>query len=238
MFTIFIRGILLYLFMLLILRGMGKRQQAQFQPYEFAMALLMADLLAMPMSDVSTPLLHGVLPVVALFILHGLITVLSMRNDKFRAILSGKPSLIVSRGKIDRDELNRLCLSLSDVLEGMREGGILDPAELGTAIVEADGSISAFPHVAKRPVTVEDLELNPGFEGMPLLLIQDGRVQQNNLAMIPNDENWLKELLSHYRLEPEDVLIASLNTQGRMHVQDMSGTILSIQALKQEEVKW
>lgn len=238
MFTIFIRAVILYCVMLLVLRGMGKRQQGQFQPYEFAVALIMADLLATPMSDVSTPLLHGVLPVAALFILHGMISMLNLKSDKLRAFISGKPSLVLSRGAVDRKELNRLCLSMSDLLEGLRESGILDPAEAGTAVVEADGSITAFPHVAHRPVSVKDMQLEPGYEGMPMTLVLDGRLQKNNLNVTGRDEKWLRGLLRKYGLDIEGVLLASLNTQGLMHVQDNAGTILCLKAMEPEQVGW
>ena len=81
MLTILIRAVLLYFILTLSMRAMGKRQLGQFQPYEFVMAMLIANLIASPMSDISTPLLHGVLPVAALYGAHALITLLCMRSD-------------------------------------------------------------------------------------------------------------------------------------------------------------
>jgi len=238
MFTIFIRTIILYAFMLLILRGMGKRQQRQFQPYEFAVALIMADLLAVPMSDISTPLLHGMLPVAALFILHSVITMLGMLSDKLRAFFCGKPSVVVKNGIIDRAELNRLCLSLSDLLEGVRESGILDPATVATAIVESDGSISAFEDEQHRPASVKDMNIQAEREGVPLTLVMDGSVQKHNLKMAGQDEPWLESVLNKYGLAPKAVLFATLNTMGVMRVQDMENTVLTINAMKPGEVGW
>jgi uncharacterized membrane protein YcaP (DUF421 family) len=238
MFTIFIRSVMLYIFMLVILRGMGRRQQRQFQPYEFAAALLVADLIAVPMADVSTPLLQGVLPVAALFILHSAIALLGMRSDRFRAFVSGKPSVIVKDGVIDRRELNRLCLSLSDLLEGIRESGILDPASVGTAIVEADGGISAFEDAQNRPATVNDLSLAPPRSGLPLTLIMDGKVQRHNLQIARRDEKWLADALKPHGLAARAILFASLNVLGELHVQDMAGATHKINALAREEVAW
>ena len=84
MITIFIRAILLYVSMIFAVRLMGKKQLGQFEPYELAMTLLIADILATPMSDVSTPLLHGVLPVAAMLGIHALITVILIKSDKER----------------------------------------------------------------------------------------------------------------------------------------------------------
>lgn len=238
MLTIFFRAVILYTVTLITLRAMGKHQLGQFQPYEFALAIMIADLMATPMADISTPLLHGVLPVAALFVVHCLLTFLCLRSDRLRAIISGKPSVVVSKGVIDREELTRLCLSLSDLLEGMRESGILDPARMGTAVVEADGRVSAFPPSGERPLAPGDISIQTPYEGMPLMLVMDGRVQHNNLKKSGKDESWLGELLSLYNLDAKRVLLMSLDTEGHAHLQDMRGATLSFEAMKPQEVSW
>ena len=116
MFTLFFRGMILYAVMILVMRALGKRQLGQFQPYEFAMTILLADVISAPMESVSTPLLHGLLPVAAMVVVHGIITLASLRSDRVRAVVSGRPALVISKGVINQAELNRLCLSLSDLL--------------------------------------------------------------------------------------------------------------------------
>ena len=222
MFTIFLRALILYTLTLVALRALGKSQLGEFQPYEFALALMIADLMSTPMGDNSAPLLHGVLPVAGLFIAHGLLTFLIMRSDRMRVFISGKASLVVRKGVIDRDELKRLSLSLSELLEGMRECGVLNPADLGTVIVEANGKISAF---AVSEVCA-----------MPLIL--DGRVQVGNLALAKLDEGWLNALLDGQHLALKDVLLMSLDGGGCVHIQDMGGKILDFAALEEAEVNW
>ncbi|MDO4867288.1 MAG: DUF421 domain-containing protein [Clostridia bacterium] len=238
MFTLFFRGALLYVAMIATMRGLGKRQLGEFEPYELAMTILLADLISSPMESVSTPLLHGLLPVAAMFVVHGAITLGCLRWDGFRALVSGKPALVINRGVIDRKELDRLCLSLSDLLEGLRGAGFLDPAEVGTAIVEANGAISAFPAGAGRPPKASELDLAPGYEGLPLTLIADGRVQPHNLRMSGMDAPWLEGQLSARSLTPRDVFLATLDTQGRLTLQLMGGGLLRFPALAPEAVAW
>lgn len=238
MLTIFFRAIALYLVLMLTMRGMGKRQLGQFQPYEFVMAMLIANLVSTPMSDVSTPLLHGVLPVGALFIVHAVITALSLRSDRMRALISGKPSLIISRGVIQQQELSRLCLTLSDLLEALRSAGFSDPTEVGTAVMEANGTITAFPLAARRPPTTEEMNITPGYEGLPMVLIMDGRVQVHNLTTARLTEEWLHRTLSARRLTEKQVFLASLDTQGRLTIQDTGGNLTQFQAIEAGEVKW
>jgi uncharacterized membrane protein YcaP (DUF421 family) len=238
MFTLFFRGALLYVVMIVTMRALGKRQLGELEPYELAMTILLADLISSPMESVSTPLLHGLLPVAAMFVVHGIITLASMRWDRFRALASGKPVLVINRGVIDKKQLDRLCLNLSDLLEGLRGAGYLDPAEVGTAIVEANGAITAFPAGDERPPKASELGIEPGYEGLPLALITGGRVQPGNLGMTGRGLPWLEDLLTKRGLAPSQVFLASLDTHGRMTLQLNGGELIRFQAMGESEVSW
>lgn len=238
MLTIFIRAILLYVVLMLTMRAMGKRQMGQFQPYEFVMVMLIANLVSTPMSDVATPLLNGLLPVAALFIVHTLISVLCMRSDRIRAVICGKPSLIISKGVIQQQELRKLNLTLADLLEGLRACGILDPGEACTALMEANGTISAFPFSDRRPVQTGEAGVDPGYEGLPMILIMDGRVQRHNLAAAQLDAAWLDAQLTGRGLASSQVFLCALDTQGRLSIQKKSGDVCQFQAIAPGEVKW
>ena len=238
MFTLFLRALILYVVMIVTMRALGKRQLGQFQPYEFAMTILLADLISTPMGSVSTPLLYGILPFMALFAVHSLITLLSLKSDRVRAIVSGKPSVVISRGVINEKELKRLCLSLADLLEGLRGAGVLDPSEAGTAVVEANGKLSVFPEADKRGPTTGELGIPTDYEGLPLPLIMDGRVQGNNLKQVGEDEEWLAALLKRRGLRAQDVYLACLDTQGSLYLQTEAGERMRLRALDPGKVGW
>lgn len=238
MFTLFFRAMLLYLLLILALRVLGKRQMSELQPYEYALTILLAEIIADPISSVSTPLLYGLLPVAAVIVVQGGLSIACMKSDQLRALISGKPTVVIRRGVIDRRALNKLCISLSDLLEGLRSAGYLDPAEIGTAIVEANGAISAFESEADRPPKARELQLSPPYEGLPLLLIMDGRVQKANLKETGRDEAWLRGLLNGCGLAEKAVYLASLNTQGELLLQLMDGRVQRMQALQENEVIW
>lgn len=238
MFTLFFRAVILYVTLIITMRALGKRQMGELQPYEFALTLLLAEVIADPVNSVSMPLAHGLVPAAAVVVVHGVISMLCLKFDGFRAVISGKPTLVINRGVIDRQALDKLCLSLSDLLEGLRTAGYLDPAEVGTAIVEANGTISAFPNSASRPPTAQEMNLSPDYEGMPLLLVMDGSVQKNNLKQSGRDEAWLNGLLSGRGLGCRAVYLASLDTSGNMLLQLMDGSVQCFQAMAAQEVSW
>ncbi|MBE5792400.1 MAG: DUF421 domain-containing protein [Clostridiales bacterium] len=228
MITIFIRAILLYIMMIFAIRLMGKKQLGQFEPYELAMALLIADILATPMSDVSTPLFHGVLPVMAMIGIHALVTILSLKSDKARALISGKPSLIISNGIIDFNELSRLSLSISDLLEGIREFGILNPWDVECAIMEANGTITAFEKSKKRAPTAEELEMYVENEVFPAALIMDGKIQKSSVILCALSEKRLTEALEEINLSAKEILLATIDRENRINLQTKSGLIRKI----------
>ena len=238
MFTLFFRGALLYVVMIAVMRGLGKRQLGEFEPYELAMTILLADVISAPMQSVSTPLLQGLLPVAAMFVVHSAISLASMKWDWVRSVVSGRPVVVIRNGRIDRAELGRLCLSLNDLLEGLRAAGFQDPGEVGTAIVEANGGISAFPAADQRPPKTRELGIPTGYEGLPLPLILAGRVQPANLALSGKDQAWLMGILARQGLAPENVYLALLDTGGALTLTDMDGRRVAVQALQPEEVCW
>lgn len=238
MFTLFLRSMLLYGVLIATMRILGKRQLSELQPYELALTILLAEIVAGPIDSVSTPLFYGLLPVMAVIVVHGVITIACLKSDKIRAFVSGKPTQVIRRGVIDRRELDRLCMSLSDLLEGLRTAGFLDPAEVGTAVVEANGNISAFAGSAFRPPTAAEMNLNPGYEGLPMILVMDGRIQPHNLRAVGKDEAWLEGLLSARGTCVKGVYLAGLDTRGGMNLQLKDGTIIRFAALMPSEVNW
>lgn len=224
--------------MIVAMRSMGKRQLGQFQPFELAMTLMIADILATPMGDVSTPLLHGILPVAIMISVHCVITLLCMKSDAARAVISGKPSVLIRRGVIEKDELERLCLSLSDLLEGVRKSGILDPTEVECAIMEADGTITAFSKSQKRSPNLEEMKIDSGYEGAPLALVMDGKIQKHNLMSSGLSERTLTNAFHRLGMSLNKVYFASLSTFGILTVQNTIGEVNSMFLLDPSEVHW
>ncbi|MBQ8556740.1 MAG: DUF421 domain-containing protein [Clostridia bacterium] len=220
MLTIFVRSVMLYAASLLAMRAMGKRQVGQLQPYELVVVIMIAELAATPMGGVGIPILYGVLPMVALVVCHGLITMVCMKSERFRIWLSGQPTVLIRDGVICEKQMRRMAVDLNDLMEAIRTGGMLDPSEVSTAVLEPGGQINVFPKGEHRPVTPDDLGLHVGREGLPLPLILDGVVQHDNLIRGGLTETWLREQVRQSGLTGVgDVLFLCLNQHGEMLVQ-------------------
>ena len=220
MLTGFLRTIVLFSVTAVVLRLMGKRQLAQLQPYEVVITLMISDLATLPMADVEIPLLSGVVSILTLLLVHSLLSALSYASVRMRRIICGRPSVLVRDGKICEKELARLCFDLSDLMEGMR---------------------SVVPSADKRPATRGEMHLPPVYDGIPLTLILDGQMQERSMRIAGLEPGWLRRILQdHGVARDKDVLIATLDTQGSLLVQEKGGEgrLLTFNAIEPGQVRW
>lgn len=240
MLTIFVRSLILFAVAVVVMRAMGKRQVGQMQPYELVVAVMIAELAAAPMGGTGVPLLYGIAPMMALLICHGVISAICMRSERFRVWIDGQPTVLIRDGVICEKQLRKMSVTLTDLMEALRAAGMLDPTEVGTAVLETGGQVSVFPKAAYRPVTPDDLGLKPPKDGLPLPLILDGKIQGKNLQTGQLKEAWLMEKLRQAGFEKaEDVLFMCLNTHGQALIQGKgSDSTQTIQLLAPEKVVW
>ena len=192
----FLRTIILYLFIIVGIRLMGKRQVGELEPSELVLALLIADLAAVPMQDFGIPLLTGIIPILTLLCLTMALSVLTMKSVRFRAVLCGRPSIIVENGKLHQREMQKNRFTVDELMEELRMKGITDLNSIKYAILETNGQISVLPYAAQQPVTAAQMELHPKEPGLPLVIINDGRVLEHNLRQRGLDDIWLTMALS------------------------------------------
>ena len=241
MLTGILRTIILFFVTTVVLRLMGKRQLAQLQPYEVVITLMISDLATQPMGDVEIPLLGGLIAILTLLLMHSLLSLLSFWSIRLRAIICGRPSVLVRNGRICEDELSRLCFDLSDLMEGIRSQGLSGLHETGSVLLETNGALSVVPASENRPVTRGEQGLTPQYDGIPLTLILDGKLQERTLALSGLFLALLFGCIEGQGIEQDkDVLIALLNTQGELLIQEKgkSGRLIRVQAMPAGEVRW
>lgn len=209
MLIVFSRALILYFFIVVIFRLMGKKQIGELQPTELVVALVMADLASVPMENVDTPLINGIVPILTLYVAEELLSYISMKSEKARGIICGKPSILIQKGIIVEKEMKRLRYNMNDLLEQIRLNGFSNIKDVNYAILETSGELSTFPIESKRPVTISDLNLEEHIDGFPLTIIIDGKIHSYNLSTINLDERWLYKQLQKNNIDsPKDVFFA------------------------------
>jgi len=215
MLVVLIRTIILYAIVVIVMRVMGKRQIGQLQPFELAVAIMISELAAVPMQNTGIPLISGIIPIATLLIAQIALSYISLRSTKARALICGRPSILIENGRINEASLRKELYTLNDLLEQLRIKDTANIADVEFAILETNGQLSIIPKSQKRPITPEDIQMPTKYEGLPLDIIVDGEINTNNLKKAGLDENWLDtELKKRGVHQPKDVFFASLDTNG------------------------
>ena len=147
---IFIRTIIVFITLLVIMRLMGKRQIGEMQPFELVITLLIAELACIPMADTSIPLLYGIVSILTIYFLHQIVCLLDLQFKPMKAVLSGSPSIVLNKNGIDDTQLKKNNLDVSDLIESLRGAGYFSLDAVDYALYEANGSFSALPRSARR----------------------------------------------------------------------------------------
>ena len=195
MFTALTRTVILYILIIIGVRLMGKRQVGELEPSELVLSLLIADLASVPMQDLGAPLHTGIIPILTLLSLTTILSVLTMKSIRFRAILCGKPSIIIRNGKLEQEEMRRNRLTVDELLEELRCQGHPDISTVQYAILETNGQLSILPYAAQSPPSRQDLLIKSRDPGFPLVIISDGKVLEHNLFGRGYDRTWLDKQL-------------------------------------------
>ena len=215
----FLRTIILYLLIIAGIRLMGKRQVGELEPSELVLALIIADLAAVPMQDFGIPLLSGIVPILTLLCITMAISVLTMRSVRFRAIICGKPSIIVEDGKILQKEMKRNRFTVDELMEELRMKGITNLSAVKYAILETNGQISVLPRAGELPVTASQMGIEAADPGLPVVAINDGRILDRNLRSRGLNRVWLdRQLEAHKIKSAADVFLLTVDGQNQIYL--------------------
>lgn len=220
MLTTFIRAIILYIIVLVVMRLMGKREIGQLQPFELAISIMIADLASVPMTESGIPIGNGIVPILGLLLMHIIISVLNLKSMKIREIMCGKPSILIYRGRIDEKVLKKERLTINELQEKLRSKDIVNIGDVEYAILETSGEVSVIQKPNKRNIITEDLKLDVEYEGIPYDLIVDGKIMYDNLRKVGKDYTWLKKEVRKFRIQPENALIVTVDGKGEIYCQE------------------
>lgn len=225
---IFIRTIIIYVTLLVVMRLMGKRQIGEMQPFELVVTLLIAELACIPMADTSIPLLYGVVAIVAIFFLHQIVCLLDLGFKPMKALLSGSPSIVLNKDGVDDKQLKKNNLDVSDLIESLRAAGYFSLDAVDYALYEANGSFSALPKSS-----YEEMQTS-----LPVILIDEGKFDKENLRLTGRDKSYFLDILRKQGCKSEKkVLVMTVDGNGKAYFQK-KGEKYKVLELGWEEKIW
>ena len=212
----YLRTLLLYMVLIFCVRLMGKRQIGEMEPAEFVVTMLLANLAAIPMQDGAIPLYSGLVPILTVLGMELVLSGLIMHSVVFRRFLCGKPVILINNGKILQENLRRTRVTLDELTGHLREKDVLDIRTVQYAILETDGSLSVFPYPKERPASAKDAGIHPKQQFLPVTIIEDGYLSQENLKHAGKDEAWLNQVLRENNAETKETLLLTVDAADKV----------------------
>ncbi|MDK2824523.1 MAG: hypothetical protein PWQ67_289 [Clostridia bacterium] len=219
MFDLILRTMVIYFILIIFMRLMGKREIGQLSAIDLVVAIVIAELAAIPLADLNIPLIRGILPIAILTLAQISLSLLCLKNNAFRRIIYGKPNILIANGKIQQKEMRKARYNMDDLLTQLRERSVFNIADVEFAVLETSGQLTVSLKSQKRPVSVGDLKIRTDYEGMPLTLIDDGEVNYEGLKDANLDIEWLKKELQKRNINSiNQVFYASLSSNGDIYL--------------------
>lgn len=194
--TIIFRTVLFYFLVVISYKIMGKREVGELGVFDFIISMLISQLIAICIENYKDPIWFVIVPTLILVLFQIVFAFLSLKSNKFRDILDGKESVIISNGKLNFSEMKKQKYNLNDLLLQLRDKGIRTIEEVDYAILETNGKLSVFQK--------QDDNNNI----FPLPLVLDGVIEENNLKFINKTRKWLNNELSKKKINLDNIFYA------------------------------
>lgn len=207
MLAILIRGIIVYIIVIVGVRLMGKRQIGELQPSELVITILLSDIASMPLQNGSTPLIQSIAAVFLLISLEVITSCLALKFRPFRTLIQGHSVMIIKNGKLQQENMRRIRYSVDDIIESLRLKDVFDIGDVDYAYVETNGSLS---------VMLKEKGTKDSF--LPCLVVSDGKIISREFKLCDLTEKKLKAILKKKGLEPKNVLLMTYCANGKMNI--------------------
>jgi uncharacterized membrane protein YcaP (DUF421 family) len=198
---------------------MGKREIGKLSVFDFVNSIMIAELAVLVIDDPDKNIWEGIVPMAALVGIQIVLSFVTLKNENLRRKFDGPPSVIIDRGEIRDQEMRKQRYTLDDLLLQLRENKVPNPADVEFAILETTGKLTVVDKQSMGKDKSSTTKVNIRYEGLPLPLIMDGKVQDANLQQIGQTRFWLKDQLRKRGVEEfKDVFLCTLDHKGDLYI--------------------
>lgn len=207
-----LRAVVAYFFLIIVAKAMGQRSIAQLRLIDFAIALIIGNILAHPLSDEHLGLKGSLITTVVLVMLYIGSVYTILKFPRIRNLVTPPPITLVKDGEIISKGLKKARISIDILLEELREEKVEDVKKVALALWEADGKLSVFLDPKYEAVTPSTYNMVTEPFDLPKTIIKEGKIDFQELTKINKKEDWLiNNLKNHYNTEISNVLLATID---------------------------
>ncbi|HDX9580038.1 TPA: DUF421 domain-containing protein [Bacillus pseudomycoides] len=212
-----IRAILAYIFLIIVAKAMGQRSIAQLRFLDLVLVLLLGGNLSNALSDEKVGLLGSMITTCILVALHIVSSILTLKWDRWRRFLEPAPIILIHNGSIQFNNLKKARITVEYVFSELRLQGITDIQTVRLALWEANGIVSVFQHAAHETVSRKDMKIYAEQSPITFILIKNGRIQKDVLALIEKTEEWIKDELKE-KVPIQSIQLATVDEKGKINI--------------------
>ncbi|CAM4045424.1 membrane protein [Bacillus manliponensis] len=212
-----LRAVLAYIFLMIIGKAMGQRSIAQFRVLDVVLVLLLGGNVSNALSDEKVGLLGSMITTFVIVMLHIANSIVALKWDMWRRFLEPAPIILIHNGHIYFNNLKKARITVEYLFAELRVQNIADVKMVKMALWESSGLVSAFLYAEHEPATRKDMKIESSAQTVPFVVIKEGNIQQDSLALLGKTEGWIKEAMQS--ISPiEDVKLATLDASGEIKV--------------------
>jgi len=190
---------------------MGKRQIGDMQPNELVITLLISEIAAMPLQDISQPIIFGITSIFMLVILEIVVSVLAMKCKSIRRLLNGKSVVIIKNGVIDQAAMKSVRLTVLDLIELLRGQDVFDISTVAFAVLEVSGDLSVLLKTEEQTPTLKDLNIKGEQAAMQLPVITDGKLEPDSVKALEITEKDINTILKNNKTSVDKVFLMCMD---------------------------
>ena len=224
MLNVIFRTVIIYAVLIIIMKVMGKRQLGELDVGELVITILLSEIASQPITSPQSNVWHAIVPITLLALLEILTSATILRVPFIKRVLSSKPSVIISRGKIDLAAMKRVRISIEDLISQIRLNGIYDIKEVDYAILEENGKMSIIPKSRFRQPDKSELGMSDNDSGMMHIVISDGIINKKGLQILNKQRDWLDKTLKKYNCTAHEVLCMTCNDANDVYIIKRDGS--------------
>lgn len=210
-----VRTCIIYIFIVLAVKIMGKRQIGQLKPHELIITFLVSQIASQPLQDNSIPLVNALMPILLLVSFEIVVSVISMKSIRFRDFVQGKPIFVMRDGEIKEDALRRLRLTGDDLIDAMRQKDVFDLATVKDAVMETNGTISVLQRTENTPPDAQTLGVQTQDGGCPVVIVLDGKPVPEYFFKNKIRESEIDLVVASLGIPMEDLLVLTIDNEGK-----------------------
>ncbi|MBQ7595852.1 MAG: DUF421 domain-containing protein [Clostridia bacterium] len=210
-----IRGLILYLTIIICMRFMGKRQIGELQPTELVITILISQIVSIPMENNDTPMINSLFAVLMLVCLEIVNSVVVMKSSFLRYKIQGKPAIVIRNGTLDQKKLKDLRLTADDLFDQLRQKDVFDINQVQYAIFETNGTLSVMKKAQFGTPTARDMGVKVKPEDLQQLVMADGKYIKCLIKETNLDLNDIEKVLKKENVSPKEILALLIDSGGK-----------------------